>query len=113
MARQDAESTYKAIRREMMGLLRERIQDPTLPLDLVATPNASNRVVAGRQLMNAGHLDGTGRITLAGMEYYRKQTRPIWTWILSNWFVVIVALMTTTATAFAGVSNFLIGNGPC
>ena len=48
--------------------------------------------IAGDLLKGADCLDENGRITLAGMDYYRKETaNPVLTWLRSNWFAVFVA----------------------
>ena len=49
-------------------------------------------VAAGFLLRNAELFGEHGLITLAGMDYYRKETaNPVLTWLRSNWFGVIVA----------------------
>ncbi len=88
----------KAVRAEMMRLLKERVANPTLVLDVrypnprFFSPPYSLRSVAAAQLLEAGHLNKLGLITLAGMDYYRRETaNPVLTWLRSNWFAVIVA----------------------
>ncbi len=98
----------------MMRLLREGVRNPTFTVSHLPTNRTAEESQAFRLLFYAGYFAQEGRITLAGMDYYRKETaNPVLTWLWANWFAVIVAFMTTAATAFAGVSNFLIGNGPC
>ena len=93
MAMQKSEHMDKVVRAEMRRLLRDRIKNPMLeawdwewehPDDL---PIKTAYMI----LMKAELLDSEGRITLAGMDYHRKEAQPIRTWLQSNWFAVIVA----------------------
>ena len=91
MANQNTERMDKAVRDEMMRLLRERVNNPTR--HWIATNGLpDDESNAGRLLKEASYINQSGRITLAGMDYYRKETtNPILTWIRANWFAVIVA----------------------
>ena len=99
MAKGDDEPKDKAVRDEMMRLLRERVHDPTMGLDNSLMPRVgTTRSVAIEQLTAAGHISSVGHITLDGMDYYRKETQPVRTWLRSNWFGVIVAGCTIVAS---------------
>ena len=91
MAQQKTERMDKAVRAEVLRILRERVNDPTKMWDSVNnTPNPEYH--AGRLLKRAEYFDREGLITIAGMDYYRRETtNPILTWLRSNWFAVIVA----------------------
>ena len=98
MAQQKTERMDKAVRDEMMGLLKERVANPKLVLDVsyltpgFVNPPHSLRTVAAAQLWGAKYVNNLGLITLAGMDYYRRETaNPVPTWLRSNWFAVIVA----------------------
>ena len=108
MARQKPERTHKTVRDEMLRLLRERVHNPTEIWDS-STKKPHPEYHAGRLLKRAEYFDREGFITIAGMDYYRKETQPIRTWLRANWFGVIVSIIATAATMFAAVSNFLIG----
>ena len=107
MAQQKTERMDKKVRADMMGMLRERVENPTLRLDFeVAEMRVDPRLVAIGILVHANFLDRHGRITLAGMDYYRKETtNPILTWIRANWFAVIVAGCTIGVSVFGIVSG--------
>ena len=65
----------KEVRDQIMQLLRERVENPTLPLDtFVSNPPHIPRTVAAAQLRDAKYVNGVGLITLAGMDYYRRET---------------------------------------
>ena len=91
MARQVTRRVDKAVRDEMMRLLEEHVINPTGKWDpVLGTPDVER--AAGFLLTNAGFFDQHGCITLAGMDYYRKETaNPVLKWLWSNWFAVIVA----------------------
>ena len=106
MARQKSERMDKAVRDEMMRLLRERVEDPTFQrwYSYSDTPEAERS--AGTILKNADLLTEHGLITLAGMDYYQKQTaNPVLTWLRSNWFAVVVAGCTIGVSVFGIVSG--------
>lgn len=103
----------RRVRKEMMQLLREGTKDPTFTWKRMDPDRDGVETQAGLLLHEAGYFGPESRITLAGMDYYHRQAHPVQTWLKSNWFAVIVAVMTTAATVFAGVSNFLIRSGPC
>ena len=91
MARRRPDKMDETVRAEMMRLLRQRVEDPSKPWDWVSgLPTAE--WIAGDLLKGATYLDENGRITLAGVDYYREETaNPGLTWLRSNWFAVIVA----------------------
>ena len=105
MANQKTERMDKSVRAEVLRILRERVNDPSRGLVFtMGTPDAER--VAGNLLRNAGLLTEHGSITLAGIDYYRRETtNPILTWLRANWFAVIVAGCTI------GVSIFGIASG--
>ena len=56
-------------------------------------------IAATAMLKHAGYLDDSGRLTLAGADYYRKETaNPFLTWWNNNWFGAIVAFCTIIST---------------
>ena len=106
MANQKTERMDKAVRDEMMRLLRERVEDPTFERWYSYTDTPEVERSAGIILKDAGLLNENGYITLAGMDYYRKQTaNSILTWLRANWFAVIVAGCTIGVSVFGIVSS--------
>ena len=91
MSNQKPERMDKAVRADMLRLLRERVDDPSsFWSSHMGLPRAE--WVAGNLLQDAGLLTENGWITLAGIDYYRRETaNPVLTWLRSNWFAVIVA----------------------
>ena len=118
MANQIPESMDKAVRVEMMRLLRERVANPTLVLDVsylspgLTNPPHSLRTVAATQLLDAEYLNRLGLITLAGMDYFRRETTRF-RWARENWFPVFVAVLTSVATLGAAILSIWFGNRPC
>ena len=101
MARQKTERMDKAVRAEIMRLLRERVNNPTKMWDSVNnTPNPEYH--AGRLLKRAEYFDREGLITIAGMDYHRRETTRF-RWARENWFSVFVAIVTAAATLGAGI----------
>ena len=102
MAQQKTERMDKAVRAEVLRILRERVKNPTLDWETVVLDPSTAEGVAALQLIRAKYLTPEeGHITLAGTDYYRKQTaNPILTWILANWFAVIVAGCTIGVSIF-------------
>ena len=81
----------KLVRDEMMRLLAERVNDPTL--EWFASGSASRAEnSAGIILQKANLFNEYGMITLAGMDYYRKETASrLLTWLRANGFAVTIA----------------------
>ena len=105
MANQKTEGMDKAVRDEMMRLLRERVNDPTRHW-IARNGMPDDERNAGRLLKDALYMDQSGMITLAGMDYYRQLTaNPVLTWLRSNWFAVIVAGCTIGVSVFGIVSG--------
>ena len=107
----ETESMDKAVRDEMMRLLRERVKDPR---KVWYTPDKerppSEQAIehhAARLLTRAKYVDYDGCITISGMDYYRKETQPVRTWLRSNWFGVIVAGSTIVVSFF----GLCVGSG--
>ncbi len=69
-------------------------------------------LVAGEVLANASLITNDGRITLAGMDYYRRETMRF-RWLQENWFPVFVAGLTAGATLTAAIIAVFFGNRPC
>ena len=91
MAGREAERKDKEVRDTMLAMLRERVADPTKMWRPTGGIPQIERV-AGNILADAGLIAENGLITLAGMDYYRKETaNPVLKWLRSNWFAVIVA----------------------
>ena len=111
MANQKTERMDKAVHCEMMRLLRERVNDPTLEMRIETSTHPDTCEIATKLLLRADYVKpleparSKGHITLAGMDYHRKKSRPIRTWLKANWFAVIVAGCTI------GVSIFGIASG--
>ena len=105
MANEETDRMYKAVRKQMLRLLRERVNDPTKMWDSVNnTPNPEYH--AGRLLKRAEYFDREGLITIAGMDYHRRETaNPVLTWLLANWFGVIVAGCTIGVSIWGIVSG--------
>ena len=110
MANQIPESMDKAVRVEMMRLLRERVNDPTLQMRTEWGPHPDTREIAAHLLVRTEYVSHTGYITLAGMDYYRRQTaNQITTWLKTNWFAVAVAVATVLAAVCGPFFDFLWG----
>lgn len=86
-----AQDTADDIHKLMLGILRERVKDPALLWEYaIGMPDES--FVAGELLKNDRFLTAEGAITLAGMDYYRRETaNRVVTWLGANWFAAIVA----------------------
>ena len=118
MAQQKTENMDKAVRAEMMGLLRERVANPTLKLDVsylspwFTNPPHGLPTVAAAQLRGAGYVNELGLITLAGIDYYRRETKRF-RWLRANGFPVFVAVLTSVATLGAGIITVWFSNRPC
>ncbi len=111
MANQKTKRMDKAIRAEMMRLLRERVNNPTLHW-LRSRVKSDDELFAGQLLKDAGYFAGDGRITIAGMDYYRRETMQF-RWARENWFPAFVAVLTAGATLGAGILTIWFGNRPC
>ena len=108
MANQKTQRMGKAVWDEALRLLGERVADPTLRWDDRKLKNGDIENTAGILLQDAGFLrrHHPYRITLAGKDYYRRETaNPILTWIRANWFAVIVAGCTIGVSVFGIVSG--------
>ena len=109
MANQKTESMDKAVRDEMMRLLRRGVENPTELTLSGPYGDQRDRIVksvAAQLLKEVGFIADSTRITLAGMDYYRQETaNPVLTWLRSNWFAVIVAGCTIGVSIFGIVSG--------
>lgn len=104
--REKEEPKDKSVRAHVLRILRERVKDPTLGLDTVAMIPSRPETVAVYQLIDAGYVTNLGYITLAGADYYRRETaNPVLTWLRSNWFAVIVAGCTIGVSVWGIVSG--------
>lgn len=111
MADREAARTDKEIRDTMLAMLRERVADPTkMWRPTGATPEIER--VAGNILADAGLIVVNGGITLAGMDYYRWETRRF-RWLRENWFPVFVAGLTAGATLTAAIITVFFGDRGC
>lgn len=95
------EAMDKAVRQEVLRLLGDRVKNPTLRLEYPTYNMTAPENQAFQMLTEANYLRDDGRITLAGMDYYRKETDPLGTWLKANWFAVFVAVLTTLGTILA------------
>ena len=108
MANQKTQRMDKVVRDEMMSLLGERVNDPTLKMRTQGNPTMNTCEIATQLLVRAGYVTqfgeakATGYITLAGMDYHRRETTRF-RWARENWFSVFVAVMTAGATLGAGI----------
>ena len=101
----NARRMNKAVRATMMAMLKERVADPTKRWG-PRYELTDIELVAGDILAGAKLIDNDGKIALTGMDYYRRETaNPILTWILANWFAVIVAGCTIGVSIFGIVSG--------
>ena len=91
MAKRETRRMDKAVHDDMMRLLRERMNDPTL--EWFPSSGASKvENSAGIILQRANLFNEYGMITLAGMDYYRKETaNRLLTWLRANGFAVAIA----------------------
>ena len=108
-----AQNNAEPIRLLMLQVLRERVKDPAYLWEYtIGMPDES--FVAGELLKNAGYLTEEGAITLAGIDYFERETaNPITTWLKANYFPVFVAVLTAGATLGAGIITIWFGNNPC
>ena len=105
MAKQETKRIDKAVRAEMMRLLRKLVENPTEQWPEHAGMDEI-QISAGNILKGARLLDISGFITLAGMDYYRRETaNPLLTWLRANWFAVIVAGCTIGVSAWGVVGG--------
>ena len=110
MANQNTERMDTAVREELLKILRERVKNPTLDWETVVLNPSTAEGVAALQLIRAKYLTPEeGHITLAGTDYYRKESRPIRTWLKVNWFAVAVAVATVLAAVCGPFFDFLWG----
>ena len=101
-----------AIRGETIRLLGERFNNPMVSLwDWEYLPDSPEKT-AITLLIQAGYLDGDAKITLAGMDYYRLETKRF-RWLRTNAFPVFVAVLTAGATLGAGIITVWFSNRPC
>ena len=106
MANQKTGRMDKAVRDEMMRLLRERVNDPTLQMRTEWGPRPTTCEIAAHLLVRADYVSQTGYITLTGMDYYRQETaNTVLTWLRANWFAAIVAGCTIGVSTFGIVSG--------
>ena len=106
MRSSEKQRTGNLVRRECLRLLAERYDDPKMIWRETEEGRIGEENVAGLMLIEAGFLAGNDlhRITLAGMDYYRKETaNPVVVWLKANWFAVFVAVMTASATIVGAV----------
>ena len=113
MANQKTQRMGKAVWDEALRLLGERVADPTLRWDDRKLKNGDIENTAGILLQDAGFLRRTHpyRITLAGMDYHRRETTRF-RWARENWFPVFVAVLTAGATLGTGILTIWFGNRP-
>ena len=111
MADRHAERTDKEVRYTMLEMLRERVADPTKIWRPTGETTEIERV-AGNLLADAGLIVTNGEITLAGMDYYRRETKRF-KWLRENWFPVFVAVVTAGATLTAAIITVFFGDRPC
>ncbi|MCY4556564.1 MAG: hypothetical protein OXF79_09370 [Chloroflexi bacterium] len=96
-----------AVRIAMLELLRQRVNDPRFLWEY-HTDMPSEEFAAGELLKNSGYLNVEGGITLAGIDYYRRETAsPVLTWLKANWFAVVVAAATVSAAVCGPFFDFL------
>ncbi len=96
----------KAVRRQVLRILGERIDDPMLDWETISLEPETWEGVAARQLRQAEYLTSEGYITLAGADYYRRETTHF-RWLRQNWFPVAVAAATIIAMVGGPFFDFL------
>ena len=112
MAQQKTESMDKAVHCEIMRLLREGTKNPTLMWDqFESDPDGKFRegdlMQARYLLQQAEYFSPDGRITLAGMDYHRRETTQF-RWARENWFplsVAVIAFVGTVGQITIGILN--------
>ena len=118
MARQKTERMGKEVKAEVLRILREGVNDPTLQMRTQMNWPPNTCEIATQLLVRAGYVTpfgferATGYITLAGMDYYRQETKRF-TWLRANGFPVFVAVLTSVATLGAGIITVWFSNRPC
>ena len=114
MANEETDRMYKAVRKQMLRLLRERVNDPTLQMRTEVNSPQNTCEIATMLLVRAGYVTrfgeakATGHITLAGMDYYRRETKRF-RWAQENWFPVAVVFVAVVAAMGGPVFDFLWG----
>ena len=99
VAQGETETKKDAVRREILRMLRERVEDPTIGFEHPASEYGEPPYIAYQQLLAAKYIAEGGHITLAGTDYYRKETaNRFLTWWGNNWFGAIVAFGTIVST---------------
>ena len=99
--------TAEELTRLMLRLLKERMGNPALPWN--SDMDKPEEYVAVDLLERAEYMTPDGWITLAGIAYYRQETRRF-RWVRDNLFalfVFVVALCTIATTTTAIVVAFL------
>ena len=105
MANQKTEGMDEAVRLQMLYLLRERVHNPTKMWDSDNnTPNPEYH--AGRLLKRAEYFDREGLITIAGMDYHRRETTRFRR-ARENWFPVTVVVVAVLAAVCGPFFDFL------
>ena len=108
MVMQKNKGRDKLVWDEMMRLLGERVKNPMLiAWDWEWERDEDTHVKSAYMiLMSAGLVDWEGRITLAGVDYYRRETaNPVLTWLKANGFAVTIAGCTIAVSVWGIVSG--------
>ena len=106
MARQKTERMRKVIRDESLRLLGERVNDPTL--HWIRARAKDDELFAGQLLKDARYFTDDGRITIAGMDYHRRETTRFRR-ARENWFPVTVVVVAVLAAMGGPFFDFLWG----
>ena len=108
MANQKTERMDKSVHCAMMRLLQERVNNPTKIWNWDATtPNPEYH--AGRLLTRADYFDSQSCITIAGMDYHRRETTRFRR-ARENWFplsVAVIAFVGTVGQITIGIVNLV------
>ena len=113
MKKKRDERNDKAVKKQALRILRERIENPMLGWDTVLRELWKPEGLAAEQLVRAEYLTNDGHITLAGVDYYRRDAHKIRTWLAGNWFPAFVAALTAAVTLAAAVITVVFANSPC
>ena len=108
MARDETEGMDGIVKKEVLRLLRNQIDDP-YSFWVASGGKPQQEYVAAGLLKSAEYLSKNGKITLAGVDYYRREARPVRTWMRINWFPLTVAAITVGAAVLKPGVDFLWG----